>query len=224
MDAARTPTTTAATSTTSRTRREASADDTRRKITIAAIELVQQLGWRAATVERIAERAGVAKGTFFVHFPNKEALVETLVGLQVGAARRAREKSDGRSPVVRLRETVLTLGRHAGASIELSRAVLVSTLQSAELARSVDAMFEGVYELMIADARDAIAQGLIVGTEAERLAGLLMASYLGAALHVTTSPRARPFDEVLTPLVDATLAAFTAKNKTKSTTTKRRKR
>lgn len=208
--------------TTTRTRREASADDTRRRITLAAIELVHQVGWRAATVERIAERAGVAKGTFFVHFPNKEALVETLVGLQVNAARRAREKSDVSSPVTRLRETVLTLGRHAGASIELSRAVLVSTLQSADLARSVDAMFEGVYDLMIADARDALEQGLLEGTEPESLAGLLMASYLGAALHVTTSPRARPFDEVLEPLVDATLAAFTKKRKTE--TTKRRKR
>jgi AcrR family transcriptional regulator len=203
----------AARATTARTRREASADDTRRRITIAAIELVQQLGWRAATVERIAERAGVAKGTFFVHFPNKEALVETLVGIQVDGARRARAKSDGGSPVARLRETVLTLGRHAGASIELSRAVLVSTLQSPDLAKSVDLMFEGVYELMIADAREALERGLLAGIEAERLAGLLMASYLGAALHVTTSPRARPFDEVLTPLVDATLAAFTRRKR-----------
>ncbi len=203
----------AARATTARTRREASADDTRRRITIAAIELVQQLGWRAATVERIAERAGVAKGTFFVHFPNKEALVETLVGIQVDGARKARAKSDGGSPVQRLRETVLTLGRHAGASIELSRAVLVSTLQSPDLAKSVDLMFEGVYELMIADAREALERGLLAGIEAERLAGLLMASYLGAALHVTTSPRARPFDEVLTPLVDATLAAFTRRKR-----------
>jgi AcrR family transcriptional regulator len=205
---------------TTRRRRDASADDTRRAITIAAIELVQELGWRAATIERIAERAGVAKGTFFVHFPNKEALIETLVGMQVAAARRAGEKTDLASPVARLRETVLTLGRHAGASIELSRAVLVATLQSPDLARSVDAMFEGVYERMIADAREAIAQGLLAGTEAEPLAGLLMASYLGAALHCTTSPRARPFDEVLSPLVDATLAAFATDIKT---TTKRRK-
>lgn len=185
-----------------RTRRELSAEDTRRKITLAALELVQKVGWREATVERIVAKAGVAKGTFFVHFANKEALVETLVGIQVGAARRAREKSTVRSPVERLRETVLTLGRHAGTSVELSRAVLIATMQSEDVARSVDDLFGGVYEQMIADARE------VVGKDAETLAGLLMASYLGAALHVTTSRRAPRLEDVLTPLVDATLAAF----------------
>lgn len=204
-----------------RTRRETSADATRRKITLAALDLVQRLGWRAATIERIAEHAGVAKGTFFVHFANKEALVETLVAMQVSAARRAREKTDARSPVKRLRETVLTLGRHAGTSIELSRAVLIATMQSPDVARSVDTMFADIYEQMIADARDAIDQGLLAGTEPESLAGLLMASYLGAALHCTTSPRARAFEEVLGPLVDATLGAF---QKETATRTKRRKR
>src|SRR5689334_18861531 len=106
--------------TTTRTRRAISAEDTRRKIVAAAIELVQEVGWREATVERIAARAGVAKGTFFVHFANKEALVDALVGIQVGAAKRARAKVAGRPPVERLRETVMTLGRHAGASVELS--------------------------------------------------------------------------------------------------------
>src|SRR5687767_2232119 len=120
--------------------RELSAEATRKAITRSALELVQRLGWRGATIEKIAAHAGVAKGTFFVHYPTKEALIETLVTIQTTAALRAREKvvAAGGTPLDRLRETVLTLGRHAGASIQLSRAVLVSTLQSDEVARAVD--------------------------------------------------------------------------------------
>ena len=185
-----------------RTRREVSAEDTRRKITVAAIELVHEVGWRDATVERIAAKAGVAKGTFFVHFANKEALVESLVGIQVGAAKRAREKAAGEPATERLRETVLTLGRHAGASIELSRAVLVSSMQNAEVAKVVDQLFFDVLDVMIRDATEVVGK-----KKAESLANLLMACYLGAALHCTTSRNAGPLEDVLAPLVDATLSA-----------------
>lgn len=198
-----------------RTRREASADDTRRKITVAAIELVQEVGWRDATVERIAAKAGVAKGTFFVHFANKEALAPAFVGIQVGAARRAREKIEGRSADERLRETVLTLGRHAGSSIELSRAVFITMMQNNDVARSIDASFAEVYAQMIADAAD-----VVPGAKAETLASLLMSCYLGAALHHTTSPRPGRLEDVLAPLVEATLAAFVTPQKK----TRRKKR
>jgi len=197
-----------------RTRRDEAADDTKRRLTAAAVALVEKIGWRAATVERIAADAGVAKGTFFVHFPNKEALVETLVGLQTRAARRAREEEPTRkSPIARLRATVLTLGRQAGTSIELSRAVLVATMQSPDIAQSVDAMFGELYDAMLADAREAIHAGLIRGIDADGLTNMLMASYLGAALHCTTSRRAKPLEEVLAPLVDATLSAFSVTKK-----------
>jgi len=193
-----------------RTRREVSADDTRRRITAAAIETVHEVGWRDATIERIASRAGVAKGTFFVHFANKEALVEALVAIQVGGAKRARAKMAEESAVTRLRETVMTLGRHAGASIELSRAVLIATMQNAEVAKAVDVLFEGVLALMIADATELVGE-----KEAESLAKRLMASYLGAALHCTTSRRAAPLEEVLAPLVDATLSTYVPTEKKK---------
>lgn len=195
-----------ATTTTARTRRDISAEDTRRKITVAAIELVHEVGWRDATVERIASKAGVAKGTFFVHFANKEALASSLVGIQVAAAKRARKKAAVKSAPERLRETVLTLGHHAGASVELSRAVLIATMQNVDVAKSVDDMFSSVHEEMIADAAEVVGK-----KKAESLANLLMACYLGAALHVTTSPRAGKLEDVLAPLVDATLAAHTKK-------------
>jgi AcrR family transcriptional regulator len=205
----------------SRERRPSRRDDqtreTKRRLVVAAVELVMEVGWRRTTVEQIAERAGVAKGTFFVHFKTKEAIVITLVQLQIGAARAARETvvAKGGSAASRLRTATLTLGAQAAASIELSRAVLIACMESSEVGSESDAVFKQLYSLMIDDAREALATGEFGShdgsPDAETAAGLLMACYLGATLHCTSSPAAKPLDDVLRPLVDATLAALTAK-------------
>lgn len=178
---------------------------------MAAVDLVTEVGWRRTTVEQIAERAGVAKGTFFVHFKAKEAIVVTLVHLQIGAATAAREAvvARGGSAVERLEAATMTLGTQAASNIELSRAVLIASLESREVGAAGDEVFGRLFARMIDDARDGLAAGELRGSDAETIAGLLMACYLGAALHCTSSPRAKPLPEVLRPLVAATLAAYT---------------
>ncbi|MBI3183214.1 MAG: TetR/AcrR family transcriptional regulator [Myxococcales bacterium] len=47
---------------------------TRARILRAALELFQRLGYRRTTVDEIAQAAGVAKGTVYVHFKNKAEL------------------------------------------------------------------------------------------------------------------------------------------------------
>ncbi len=53
--------------------------ETRRKLLEAGAELFAEGGVRAVTSTRIARRAGVATGTFYLHFPDKHALFEELV-------------------------------------------------------------------------------------------------------------------------------------------------
>jgi AcrR family transcriptional regulator len=59
-------------------RRERRKLDVTRRIRRAALELFHEKGYEATTVEEIAERADVAKGTFFNHFPRKDALLLSL--------------------------------------------------------------------------------------------------------------------------------------------------
>ena len=215
-------------------RRDDQTRETKRRLISAAVGLVGEVGWRRTTVEQIAERAGVAKGTFFVHFKTKEAVVLTLVEAQIGAASVARDAvlARGGSPVDGLRAATMTLGTQAASSIELSRAVLIASLESREVGRATDVVFMQLHARMIEDASEALAQGLLQGPDAETVASLLMASYLGAALHCASAPRAKPLSEVLTPLVDAALLALTparpparkAKAKTKTTTTTPKRR
>jgi AcrR family transcriptional regulator len=193
-------------------RRDDQRRETKRRLVAAAIELVAEVGWKRTTVEQIAERAGVAKGTFFVHFKTKEAIVVTLVQLQIGAASAARDAvaARGGSVVERLHEATLMLGKQAAASVELSRAVLIASLESREVGSATDAVFGRLFARMTEDAREGIASGELHGADPETVASLLMASYLGATLHCASSPHAKPLVEVLRPLVDATLAALAA--------------
>ncbi|GIH74612.1 TetR/AcrR family transcriptional regulator [Planobispora longispora] len=58
--------------------------ETRLRLFTAAVELIAEQGYTATTVDAIAERAGVAKGTVFYNFGTKEALFSGLLDHGVG--------------------------------------------------------------------------------------------------------------------------------------------
>lgn len=189
--------------------RRSRADDTRGRLFAAAAQLFSTRGFHEVTVDEIVRLAGVAKGTFFIHFATKGGVITELVRRQTRAALRARDKARGGGPVARLRASVTALGEQAAMSRGLSRAVLAATLASPDVGGSADALFGEVFAAMIDDARAAQRQKLLAPEpDAETIASTLMASYLGAALHFTASPKPRPLNEILGPLVDANLAGF----------------
>jgi AcrR family transcriptional regulator len=57
----------------------ASAPDTRERLVGAAREVIESGGYAAASVAAIAERAGVATGTLYRHFPSKAELFVEIV-------------------------------------------------------------------------------------------------------------------------------------------------
>ncbi|MYZ15583.1 TetR/AcrR family transcriptional regulator, partial [Streptomyces sp. SID337] len=79
-------------SSTGSTRREA----TRQKLYEAAVTLIAEQGFSATTVDEIAERAGVAKGTVYYNFASKSVLFEELLRHGVGLLTASlKEASDG---------------------------------------------------------------------------------------------------------------------------------
>ncbi|MFQ6546685.1 TetR/AcrR family transcriptional regulator [Aestuariibius sp. 2305UL40-4] len=59
------------------------ARETRARLIAAADALVAERGFEALRVEEVVLRAGVAKGTFFSHFRDKDALMDQLVGARI---------------------------------------------------------------------------------------------------------------------------------------------
>jgi AcrR family transcriptional regulator len=57
----------------------ARGEDTRRRLVTAAAEVVARVGYARATTRAIAEAAGIAEGTIYRHFPDKQHLFRAAV-------------------------------------------------------------------------------------------------------------------------------------------------
>lgn len=59
--------------------------ETRARLTAVAHELVLEKGFEALRIEEVVQGAGVAKGTFFAHFQDKDELMDLLIGERISA-------------------------------------------------------------------------------------------------------------------------------------------
>lgn len=75
---------------------ERSRAETQRRLVAAATELFARRGLFRTTTTQIARAAGVAAGTFYLHFPDKQALFEAIVA-DAAARLRERVRSAGRA-------------------------------------------------------------------------------------------------------------------------------
>lgn len=57
--------------------------ETRSRLTSVADQLVAEKGFEALRIEETVQAAGVAKGTFFAHFKDKDELMDLLIGQRI---------------------------------------------------------------------------------------------------------------------------------------------
>ena len=60
--------------------------ETRARLIAAAEAVIDTAGFEALRVEEVVLRAGVAKGTFFAHFKDKDALMDLIIGARIDKA------------------------------------------------------------------------------------------------------------------------------------------
>jgi len=58
---------------------------TRARLLEAAQQIIAEVGYEGLRTQEVVKRAGVAKGTFFAHFHDKDALMEILIGAEMDA-------------------------------------------------------------------------------------------------------------------------------------------
>ncbi|MCB9730921.1 MAG: TetR/AcrR family transcriptional regulator [Deltaproteobacteria bacterium] len=105
-----------------------------------------EVGFAGATVAQITKRAGVAHGTFFVHFQSKHALLDELFASRLAVVTTQAFEDVPEGPLVeRLVSVADSLYRFYAANTELSRALLSHKLFLAdqEQPRSAD-LFAGL--------------------------------------------------------------------------------
>ena len=191
--------------------RQQRADETRKRLFAVATRLFSDCGYVETTVDAIAKLAGVAKGTFFVHYPTKDAVIAQLVHRQIEVAKQARGRSlaAGGGPIDAMRATILSLGDQAALDRGLSRAVMTANMLSTALGQNAEARFSELVEVLTGDARAAQRARLLRrSVDPETVAIALITAYWGALLYFATSPSPRPLADVLSPALEANLRGF----------------
>ena len=80
---------------------------TRARLMDVAKELIEQQGYEALRVDEVVKSAGVAKGTFFSHFKDKDRLLEQIIGEKLHQHLDAMDEREAPHTLDELTETLL---------------------------------------------------------------------------------------------------------------------
>jgi AcrR family transcriptional regulator len=176
-------------------RTEARRAETRRRITTAARELIAEGGYVAAPVAAVAERAGVAVGSVYRHFPSKSDLFAEVFREasqhEVDAMRAAIEASPGPA-AERIATGIETFARRALRGRRLAWALLAEPVDPAVEAERLH--FRHSYRDLMAEViADGIEAGELPAQDVEATAAALIGA-IGEAMVGPLAPTANGGD------------------------------
>jgi len=170
---------------------------TRERLLAAARELIEEGGYGAAPVVAIAERAGVAAGTLYRHFPSKADLfLEVFRSVCAGEERAMRAAADGVGPeagaVARLEAVVGTFAERALQNPRLAWALLAEPVDQVVDAERL--AYRERYAALIARELDAAIDAGEIPSQEVALTAAALVGGCGEALVGPLSPvgQARP--------------------------------
>lgn len=100
----------------------------------AALELFVEKGFSATRIEEVAHRAGVSKGTLYLYFPSKEALLKAVISERVSS-----EISAGAQQAERFKGPM---------------SELLLTVMSQWWLRTLDGPVSGVFKIIVSEVRN----------------------------------------------------------------------
>lgn len=129
------------------------APDKRRKILDAAVRVFASNGYYSSKVSHIAREAGVADGTIYLYFKNKEdLLIQVFLDTMDDIVERQRaDLATVEEPVRQLERFIDNHYRMVAASPALAEVLTVEVRQSSKFMRSTDMRPFGLYLRIIAD-------------------------------------------------------------------------
>ncbi len=173
-----------------RTKEEVLKDFRTQGILEAARRVIGDLGYAEASMERIAQEAGVAKGTLYLYFENKDGLLDQALGYGldelVGVMHGAVELVDG--ALARLRAAVLAGVNHA----REHRAFFQAVVDAGHAHPPRDDEGGRVHmDLLAGIVRDGVGVGTLRAVDPQRTARLI--SHAMSGLVAESLLRGRPF-------------------------------
>jgi AcrR family transcriptional regulator len=188
----------------SRTREQVLRDFRTDQILDAARRVIGEVGFAEASIDRIAEAAGVARSTLYVYFDGKEDLLnQSIAQLRVGLGERVRRAVEAASGTEkRLAAFLAAHFEYVGTVREFFRAVMAvrgmdpffsgpggpSPPELATLRAESEAVIAGIFE-------DAIAAGEIARDDRAAVHDLLGVLVYGALMRRASVPEPPPAEE-----------------------------
>lgn len=113
-------------------RRHRRAEDTRKRLFRAALDLFANRGFSDTTVEDITDAADVGKGTFFNYFPSKDHILLAFADMQLAKLQSTVEhlRTTGESIPQFLRTLGIRMTEEPGRNPSIVRALLLANLSS----------------------------------------------------------------------------------------------
>lgn len=120
----------------------------RDRLVIAAAELVDEVGYLGATIKAICKRAGLAVGTFYVHFSGKPDLFEQAAPLAVRLELTAQDLAERTALEQKIEQFF-------GSDLTVTSSLQEAARYDAELGASEGGRVEAIREQLARSVRDA---------------------------------------------------------------------
>ncbi len=163
------------------------ATPTRQRLMRAAQELIEEGGYGAASVAAIADRAGVAAGTLYRHFPSKEELFvevfRSVCGREEGAMRQAAGHMASSPAPERLEGVLATFAERALRNPRLAWALIAEPVDP--LVDAERLAYRERYAQVIAEA---LRAGIAAGELPEQNVQLTAAALVGGCGEALVGP------------------------------------
>ncbi|MHC0428928.1 TetR family transcriptional regulator [Streptomyces sp. O3] len=173
----------------------------------AAVELLAERGYAGCTMSAVAERAGLATGSLYRHFPGKSALAvelfQTVVSREVAAVS---EAAHGRDDLVHA--IVAAVETFAGRALKAPRLAYALLAEPADAAVDAERLvFRRAFRDVFAERVAAgVARGVLPPQDASLTAAALVGAVAEALIGPLSDPAAGP--DTVSALVTFTIRAL----------------
>jgi AcrR family transcriptional regulator len=182
-------------------------EERRAQIIAAAKEVFAERGYHKASVNDLIERAGIARGTFYLYFTGKANVFASLLEealLRVRARIRPIDVGPGAAPpAAQLRDTLRWTVESALADRSFTQLLLALWMHpDEEVAGSVALFYEHVTALLASSLERGMKMGLVRPCDPRLVAPCLLGTTLGGLAHVLATDPPPPLDDVVNAWID----------------------
>jgi AcrR family transcriptional regulator len=175
------------------------SEETRTKITEAAVKLFSTRGFSAASVDDICEEAGISKGAFYHHFESKQALFLALLDGWLQAIDSAIEASKNKTApetFMQMTEAFPYLFETAGEGLPMFLEFWLQASRDKTIWEASIAPYRRYHKYFTALIKKGVEEGSFVEVDPDLTSRMIVATAMGLLLQSLLDPKGAKWEKV----------------------------